>query len=110
MCDSNFKGEARSASVVIPAGKTINLPDQPCKAVMLSRWNASDDEQFTVVGPDFLDTDNEVYYGFGGEIAHQLFISQTTDLLPVNNLRQVTIRVPIKAGAPTITIHYTFFN
>lgn len=105
-----FKGNARSSSIKFEAGagRTVRLPDQPCRAVMLSRWNASDDENFTVIGADFLDTDNEVYYGFGGVIAHQLFISQTTPLLPINNLNQVTIRVPAKVGA--CTVHYTWFE
>jgi len=108
---AQFKGVARSSSIRFEAGgvaRLVNLPDQPCRAVKLSRWNASDDENFTVIGPDFLDTDNEIYYGFGGEIAHQLFISQGTELLPVNNLNQVTIRVPAKVGA--CVVHYSWFE
>lgn len=103
-----LEGNARSGSIRIAAGSVVTLPDQPCKFVMLSRWNASDDEAFTVVGPDFLDTDDEMYYGFSGQIAHQLFISQATPLLPVNNLKQVTIRVPQK-GQPCV-VHYSWFN
>lgn len=105
---NDYKGEARSGSILVASGATVRLPEADCKFVQISRWNATDDELFTTGGSSILDTDDEIYYGFDGILAHQLFVSQITDLIPVNNLRQIVVRVPAKVAGP-ITVHYTYF-
>lgn len=105
---NDYKGEARSGSVAVASGATVRLPEADCKFVQISRWNVTDDENFTVSGASFLNTNDEIYYGFDGILAHQLFVSQITDLIPVNNLRQIMVRVPSKVAGP-VTVHFTYF-
>ena len=104
-----YKGEAVANTEVMAAGAYKRLPDIPCKFVKLARWNASDDTNFTVAGPDYLDTDDEIYYGFDSVLFGQLFISQTTDLIPVSNAKQILLHVPQKTPGP-VTIHYVIFK
>ena len=105
----DYKGVAAASSVVVPAGATVRLPDIPCKFIQLARWNASDDGNFTVPSADFLASNNEIYYGFNTVIFGQLFVSQTTELIPVNNANQIRLTVPAKAAGPA-TIHYVYYN
>ena len=105
----DYQGKPVAGAVSVAAGEKTRLPDIECKFVQLSRWNATEDGQYTVSGPDYLDTDDEVYYGFGTVLFGQLFISQTTDLIPVSNLNELTILVPSKS-AGAATIHYVCFK
>lgn len=105
----DYKGDAFAGSVTVAVGATVRLPDIDCKFVKLARWNASDDGAFTVAGAGFLNTNDEIYYGFAEVIFGQLFVSQTTDLLPVSNLKQIQLRVPAKAAAAA-TVHYVYFK
>lgn len=104
----NFEGKAGASSIIVPSDKTVRLPDQPCKFVMLARWNVSNDEAFTIVSSSVLNTDTELYYGFNGVVCCQLFISQTTQLIPVNNANQIIIRNPAKSGAEA-PVYYAWF-
>lgn len=106
----NFKGIAASGSVALATGEIIRLPDQPCKFVKLSRWNVSNDEQFTASAENLTGTGNdEVYYGFDGVLFGQLFPRKETDLLPVSNLNQIVLRCPSKLAAAAV-VYYTWFN
>lgn len=105
----NFKGIARSGVVSVPAGDIVRLPDEPCKFVKLSRWNVTDDEQFTSTAESLTGVGNdEVYYGFDGVLFGQLFPRKETDLLPINNLNQIVLRCPVKVAGEA-KIYYTWF-
>lgn len=94
-----YEGKADCSNVLVPVGGSVRLPDQKCKFVRLARWNVSDDEAFTVdATANRLEANNEVYYGFNGKLFGQLYMSDTSDLIPVSNLNQITIRLPAKAG------------
>jgi hypothetical protein len=106
-----FKGETGASSIVIPADKTIRLPHQPCKFVMLSNWNVGDDTAFTakaVAGSASLVEDDlqEFYYGFRGRLIAQLFSSRSTELLPVSNCNEICVRARPAASA---TVYYAWF-
>lgn len=104
---SDFLGLADSSAIKLASGETKRLENQPCKFVKLSRWNVTDDNQFTSFGASFLNTNDEIYYGFNGKLFGQLFVSQSTELLPVSNLNMVTVSVPAKGSAATI--QYAWF-
>jgi hypothetical protein len=96
-----FQGLSNSGSVSLPVDKTIRLPDQPCKFVMLSNFTVLDDMDNTAK-PDagdpltVIDNQQEIYYGFtsgaGGRLVAQLFVGQSTELLPVNDCNQIIVR------------------
>lgn len=64
---------------------------------MLSNWNASVNIAQTydaLSGDDLYENAGfEIYYGFRGVIAHQLFPSQSSPFLPVSNTNLITVKV-----------------
>ena len=72
------------------------LPENKCKFVMLCNWNAADDTAltYTALSGDSLYENNgdEIYYGFAGVLVAQLFPSQNSGLLPLNNTNQICVR------------------
>lgn len=106
----DYKGQAHGGSMPLEAGDQKNLPDNACKFVQLHRWNVTDDEAFTVqnAGTAPAEADTEIYYGYEGVIVGQLFASQATALIPVNNTNQITIRIPAKGD--DATVFFTFFK
>lgn len=91
----SYLGEARSSSVIATA-ELQRLPDNPCRFVMLCNWNTDDS---TALNYSALSGDNlyenagfEILYGFNGIVAHQLFASQSTGLLPVKNTNLISFR------------------
>lgn len=91
----NYLGEARSSSFDV--SETLKrLPDNPCRFVMLSNWNAADDTALSYSGLSgdslYENAGDEIYYGFFGVIAHQLYPTQTTGLLPVKNTNMISVR------------------
>lgn len=104
----DYKGIAIGGSIKLASGASKSLPDNPCKFVQIHRWNVTDDEAFTIQnsGTAPADTDDEIYYGFEGGVVGQLFPSQCTALIPVNNTNQIKLRSPKTAA----TIFFTFFK
>lgn len=104
-------GDAFSSSFLC-TGQLQRLPSNPCRLVLLSNWNVSVDVAQTY---DALSTDDlyenagfEIYYGFRGVIAHQLFPSQSSPFLPVNNTDQISVRV--REGAADRHVWFSWFN
>jgi len=90
---SQAEGVGQSSSIVAtPAG--VRLPKQPAKYVILSNWNVANDAAFTrKAATDIMEAlEEEVYWGFNGVYAHQLFPGRSTELIPVNDLSQICIR------------------
>lgn len=105
-----FNGNANSGVMIVAAGASVRLPDIPCRAIKLSRWNVTDDEQFTtVVAGPVEEADIEVYYGFNGVLFAPLFPGRETDILPINNANIITLRAPAKVGA-AVAVHYVCFQ
>jgi hypothetical protein len=106
----NYQGIAQSGTIPLAAGETKRLPPNECRFVQLYQWNTADDETFDLIttGVDAAETDDEVYYGFDGVIAGQLFPSRATELLPINNTSQITLRRPNKGNG--VVVRYTYFK
>ena len=107
----NFQGYAAGSSILVPAGKIIRLPDQTCRYAMLSNWNVINNAStfaFRSVSGDqmYENAGDEVYFGFNGVLVAQLFPSQSTGLLPVNNLKQICLR---SRPGEDITVWYAWF-
>lgn len=104
-----YEGKADCSSVLIAVNASVRLPDQPCKFVRLARWNVSDNEAFTVdATANRYEANNEVYYGFKGKLFGQLYMSDTSDLIPVSNLNQITIRSTAKLGA-AVRVYFSWY-
>ncbi len=101
----NLTGGAQSGSIEVTE-KGARLPKQTARFVMLSNWSVQDDSSYSAK-PSYDETNNvinggatdaaqppntEIYFGFGGNEAHQLFAGQTTVLIPVSDLSQITVR------------------
>lgn len=95
------KGVGRSSSILVVEGG-VRLPDEDCRLVKLANWNAANDESFAFkAAPGLIEeSGDEVYWGFAGIYAHQLFTSRETDWIPVNNLNQISLR-----SRPGETVH-----
>jgi hypothetical protein len=88
-----FKGHSAAGQIEMIVGKTIRLPDNPCKFVMLSHWNTTEDpEPDIVIGGEDANSGYEIYYGFNGVLHAQLFATDSSPLLPVNNTNQICVR------------------
>jgi hypothetical protein len=94
--------------------KPESLPDMPCDAVLISNWNVSDDTKdvrfnTTNTANTDISLNAEIYWGFVGKAAHQLFTSQTTPfLIPVSNANQISIRCSPKVVKKRI--HFSLFR
>ena len=99
-----FDGNAAGASKELTLNKIVRLPDQPCRFAIVSNWSTDDTSTLAEkadAGLPESDLDNleEIYYGFGGQLIGQLFVGQSTEILPVSNLNQICIRArPGKTG------------
>ena len=115
MCDCNASpkktpGNAKSGAIKIDE-KGVRLPDAHARFVQLSLHNIEDNPQMPfktgAAGGDFsFEDENEIYYGFGGVYAHQLFPAHTTGLLPVGNAGDVCLRA---RPGKTATVWYSIF-
>lgn len=87
--------EPFSSSVLITADG-VRLPKVPAVAFMLSHWNVENEPTFTLkasAGGSLASDDlNEIYWGFKGVYAHQLFVSAETRIIPCTNLQDVCLR------------------
>jgi hypothetical protein len=111
---NDYKGDADAGSLDIPADKTVRLPDNPCRFVMLSNLTVTDAAALTTPKNAALSSqpkdaaDNtELYWGIDGRISGQLFAGESTVLLPVKNTNKISIRA---AAGATGRVHYTWFR
>ncbi len=83
-----------SSVLVTPEG--VRLQKVPAIAFMLSHWNVENEPTFslkaTAGDPLVADNLNEIYWGFGNVYAHQLFVSESTRIIPCTNLQDVCLR------------------
>ena len=91
----HYIGVANAGSV-LATDVEARLPDNPCKYVMLANWNSDitvTQEYFDLSGESLYENNGrEIYYGFGGVLCLQLFQSQNSGLLPVNNTNQIVFK------------------
>jgi hypothetical protein len=112
MSQESLEGFLSAYQDALPGSES--LPDVPCDAVLISNWNVGDDKHDT--GKNLTNAPNtdvtllgEIYWGFDGKPAHQLFISQMTPfLIPVSNANQISIRC--SANAAKKRIHFSLFR
>jgi len=91
---NDLKGVGRSSSIVVTEGG-VRLPDEPARLVMLSNWNVENEPTFTLkAAPGLIIEEqlNEVYWGFNGVYAHQLFPGKDSEWMPIANLQQISLR------------------
>ncbi len=109
LLQDDYLGEARSSSFDVTEALR-RLPDNPCRFVMLCNWNTDDATalNYSALSGDSLyeNAGFEILYGFNGVVAHQLFASQTTGLLPVKNTNLISVRT--RAGVAR-KLFFTFF-
>lgn len=92
---TDVRGEGWSSSALVTE-QGITLPKITAKYLILSNWNILNDKSMALlanpnnVAP--VELESEVYWGFRGVFAHQLFPGQTSELIPVNDLSQITLR------------------
>ena len=103
-----------SSAVEVDANGT-RLPDIPAIAVKLSNWNVENEPNFTLrpgsAGSGLYSPEKEsqleIYWGFGGVYAHQLFPGESTDLIPLTNLKDVCLR---SRPGQTVTIWFSYWQ
>src|SRR5437588_12458109 len=106
------KVERCFSSSVTVTEQGVRLPYTPAVAVMLSNWNVNNDPALGLKsgsGSASLVQDDldEVYWGFGGVYAHQLFASDCSVIIPVTNLQDICLRA--RAGQ-RVTIWYSYWQ
>lgn len=92
--DASVEGRGQSSSILVTPGG-VRLPDQPARYILLSNWNVENDAAFTLKnapGDLMEEIEAEVYWGFNGVYAHQLFPGRSTELIPCSNLKQICLR------------------
>ena len=75
--------------------KMTRLPDMKAKFVILSNFNIEVTANYVnkATGGNLAEeTGNEVFWGFRGIPANQLFMGKSTEMLPINNLNQISVR------------------
>lgn len=93
----------------------VRLPDIPAIAAMLSNWNVENNPALPLkagsAGTGLYSPDREaqleVYWGFGGVYAHQLFPGDTTAIIPLTNLKDVCLR---SRPGQTVTIWFSYWQ
>lgn len=92
-----YEGTGQADSILVESNTTVRLPYRPCRFVQIFLWNTTNDESFALKSaPAAIASENseELYWGFGGVLVGQLFTGDKTDLIPVSNTNQITIRKP----------------
>lgn len=88
---SDFKGLAGTRSVNV-TDRGEQLEDLACKFVKLSNFNVSNLISRPFDTTDAKDSGFEIYWGFSGNPSFQLFAGEQTELLPIQNLNQITLQ------------------
>lgn len=85
--------------------------DFPCDEVWLTVQNVEDDNEDTRKQPDdggrYETTDDEIFWGFGGDCVHQLFPTDTVRV-PVTNANEIFVRSNRQKGAETMVAFSCF--
>lgn len=93
----NLDGGAASGHILVTESG-VRLPDQPAKLLLISNLNVANNfASFSYdVGPvnnaPTQQAGGEVYWGIDGVFAHQIFPGEQTPILPVHNLKLITLR------------------
>ena len=93
----------------------VRLPDIPAIAAMLSNWNVDNAPALGIrtgsVGSGLYSPEKEIqleiYWGFGGVYAHQLFPGESTGIVPLTNLKDVCLR---SRPGQTVTIWFSYWQ
>lgn len=105
----DLRGEVFASSETVTENGIV-LPPNPCRYVMLVNWNTdiATALNYTALSANALYEDSgfELMYGFNGVYAAQLFPSQNSGLLPVNNTNKICVRT--RAGV-TRQLFYAWF-
>jgi len=94
---AGFQGRGFGSSMIVEPDVTMRLPKQPCRFAMLSNFSVLDVPVFSPkadagsVESD-LDDETEVYWGFNGRIIGQLFAGKSTEIFPISDLGQISVR------------------
>jgi hypothetical protein len=103
------------SSAVEVTANGVRLPDIPAIAAMLSNWNVENAAEMNLrlgalgigsFSPD-RETQLEVYWGFGGVYAHQLFPGDSSPIVPVTNLKDICLRA---RPDQTVTIWFSYWQ
>ena len=89
---SERKGE--TFSILVNSGGD-SLRNLEATGVILSNWNAENNESLALRGAtSLIETDEiEIFWGYNGTYGHQLFPSQTVPfIIPVNNAAEISLR------------------
>lgn len=115
-------------SVTIAPATTVRLIDAPCVAIQIHNWTTNDGT-VTAAGavattgvagatqgtaamgaattnPSSSPTGTEIYYGFNGKLANQVFAGYSSEILPVDNLNRITLRPGLAGGR---SVYYTYW-
>jgi len=98
MADKQYKLVGFYSHYLAVTPESVRLDeDLTCDAVVISNWNAIDDNEDSYIGGGASlsgsDLSNEeIYWGFNKALAHQLFAGNQTDLIGVNNLNEIYVR------------------
>ena len=93
----------------------VRLPDIPAIALMLSNWNVENEPSFALrpgtAGSGLYSPEKEsqleIYWGFGGVYAHQLFPGDTTPVIPITNLKEICLR---SRPGQRVTIWFSYWQ
>lgn len=114
-CLCNIAESHSSTIKVTPEG--VTLPKIPADFIKLANWNVEDDEVFAYKESDLppppdggnrptVEQGIEVFYGFDGVFAHQLFPSSESEFLPIKSLSDISLRC---REGQIIRIKYSYF-
>lgn len=106
---NEFLAGLRGVSRVIDVtdkGRKLGDIRENCKFVKLSNWNADDDLAQTANTALVETSGNEIFYGFDGVLAHQLFPARETEFLPCENLSQINVKT---RDGVSRKLFFTFF-
>ena len=106
----DFKGTGQAASLLVTEAG-VTLPRIPCKFVKIFNWNTNNDAtqstQATNATGSYIDVGEEIYWGFNGIIAGQIFPAGNTELIPVSSLDQICLQA--KAGSGSRQVWYMWW-
>ncbi len=105
MTPENIK-QCFSDSITV-TDKGFTFDSQTARFIKLSNWNVQNDSAYTPLADTEFQTGHEIYWGFGGKYAHQLFPGKESDWIPILDLANISLRA--HPGA-TITIFYSYLT
>ena len=103
-----------SSYVDVTNGPTPLTKDLPCDAVIISGWNVEDDTSDTPITRDattaYDESGDEIYWGKGGVCNHQVFPTETTYYIGVNNAHDVSVRASANKSGGIKRVFWTAFK